>query len=285
MNSGPYFLTKIFSKLMVVSRKGMTNAFDIWGTSSLDGILSLGSGEFWEKLESFQAQEISEIDFSNLQLEPMLEKQFVFGTGCNFIKSEEQLKNIDLKNIYDKIYIEHRPMLFIKGFPHTVSSQFEDLILNDESSVTIPEAELCALFNSSGEVIGYSVSNDFTFLDFELENPLYLTQSKLASGSCGLLPFFLISKDVPDGLAELEVFRNEKLLYSYNYELSGLKRSPEEIISWIQKMKITPLGGVISLGCGASYPVSKSLIPGDLVQVSASFLPIKLSQTASLSVK
>jgi 2-dehydro-3-deoxy-D-arabinonate dehydratase len=204
-----------------------------------------------------------------LKFEMLVDDQYIMATGCTYNWSEEKLKSTEDQNVYKGIYLSERPMLFMKGRKENCASTNESIGLRHDSSFTIPEAELVAVFNSHNEIIGYTLGNDVTALDFEKENPLYQAQAKFYKGSVSLLPVIKLTDKVPLTTIHCRVIRDGKVLTENSYSTKNLLRNPSDIVKTISRSGLFTNGGFLFLGCDAGYSEEHALKESDIVEISA----------------
>jgi 2-dehydro-3-deoxy-D-arabinonate dehydratase len=104
----------------------------------------------------------------------------------------------------------------------------------------------------------------------EGENPLYLPQAKVYTGSCALGPALVPAADAPP-LAELRILltvrRGGVALYSDAVPLSDMRRMPDELLRWLFAAMDFPVGVVLLSGTSIVPPPDFTLQPGDEVEV------------------
>ncbi len=103
----------------------------------------------------------------------------------------------------------------------------------------------------------------------EGENPLYLPQAKVYQGCASLGPCLLIQEDLlpTSTKISLEVHRQGSLAASGETTLAQLKRSPEELASWLFRANSFPTGCFLMTGTGV-VPDNFSLEKGDAISIS-----------------
>lgn len=212
----------------------------------------------------------------------LIENQHIFATGCTYKWSDQKLNNTSEENIYKKVYSSDRYMLFYKGTRLNHSSNFQHIGILKNSQLTIPEAELVVIFNSGGEIIGYTLGNDVTAVDIETQNPLFQTQGKFYQGSVALSPLMKISSEFPIVDLNCKVIRNSKCIVDTTYSTKDFVRSDEEIVNQLNALQLTPNGGFIFLGCGAAYPLNNPLMINDKVIISSNLLPFSLENECKI---
>lgn len=212
----------------------------------------------------------------------LIEGQNIFATGCTFEWSDEKLKNLSENDPYKKIYYSERSMFFYKGNKKNLPPYRGNIGIRSDSATTIPEAELVAVFNHTGTIIGYTLGNDVTAVDIEKQNPLYQMQAKFYKNSISILPLIRLTQKFPDTLMKCKVFRNDECISETQYPTNNFVRNIEQIINQLMKLGLTQDGGFLLLGCGSSYPKDKGLIPGDVVTIESKFFPMKLQNSCEL---
>ena len=171
-------------------------------------------------------------------------------------------------------------MFFFKGTKENLTSNFGNIGIRKDSSITIPESELVAVFNSEHQIIGYTIGNDVTAVDIEKQNPLFQMQAKFYKGSVSLLPLIKIGTTLPDSNLYCTVTRNDKRIVELSYHSKTFIRSVDDILVQLANMGLTADGGFLFLGCGVSYPKEHALIPNDKIIIKADFLPMALETNA-----
>ena len=217
-------------------------------------------------------------DFQYLDL---IEDQHIFATGCTFEWSQEKVKLTADSDVYKKIYLSERSMFFYKGTRENMSTSVKPIGLRIDSKLTIPEAEIVVIFNSEGKIIGHTIGNDVTAVDIEKENPLFQAQAKFYYGSVALLPMIKIGSVLPETNVTCRVVRNSLCIAETSYHTENFNRNTQTIVNQLRALGVTTNGGFLFLGCGASYPKDKGLIPNDIVIIQADFLPVKLQSTCN----
>ena len=116
----------------------------------------------------------------------------------------------------------------------------------------VPEPELTLLATSSGKIVGYTIGNDMSSRSIEGENPLYLPQAKTydvcaALGPCVYVPPGPLNND---SLIQLQILREGKSVFEGQVSLSQMKRTPEELVSFVFMECSFPHGCFIMTGTG-----------------------------------
>jgi 2-dehydro-3-deoxy-D-arabinonate dehydratase len=224
---------------------------------------------------------ISESDLKNkipldIKFLDLIEDQHIFATGCTYKWSPEQLDSTSDNDVYKMLYLNERSMFFYKGNKLNCAKNFEPIGVRSDAKITIPEAELVAVFNYAGDTLGYTLGNDVTALDLEKQNPLYQAQAKFYKGSVALLPLIRLGGEFPKTNLKCSVFRAGKSIVETIYSTQNFNRNTEELLKQLRRSELNPSGGFLFLGCGVPYPIEFGLIQDDLVKIESDIFPISL---------
>lgn len=241
---------------------------------------------------SFLKTNLSQIDYSkvkldkdlpsNLKYHDLIDEQKIFATGCTFEWSEEKLASLAEDDVYKKAYLAERSMFFYKGSKENLTPHLGKIGIRPDSKTTTPEAEIVAVFNHEKKIIGYTIGNDVTAVDIEKQNPLFQMQAKFYKGSVALLPLIKLGPDLPQTNLYCRVFRNNECIVETSYHSKTFVRSVDGVIAQLTNLGVTPEGGFVFLGCGASYPKDKALLPNDKIIIQAEFMPFALETSAEI---
>lgn len=208
------------------------------------------------------------------ELLPPIGHQEVWAAGVTYYRSRtarmEESKDAGGGSFYDRVYAAERPELFFKATPHRVSGSGQNVRLRSDSKWNVPEPELALAVNSAGEIIGYTIGNDMSSRDIEGENPLYLPQAKVYDGCCGLGPCLLLSSKPlePTTGIEIEIRRESGIAFSGSTKLSELKRTREELVSFLMRDNSFPHGSYLLTGTGIVPPDEFTLAKGDEIRIT-----------------
>lgn len=244
------------------------------GLTGLDLLLTLRKKELYAIIASC---DLNSSLAPSLQFLSVIESQYVFATGVTYKWTEDKLNSLAEGDIYKKLYLAKRPMFFFKGLKQTIAENDGNISLREDAQTNIPEGELIAVFNAFGEVIGFTLGNDQTALDFEKENPLYQLQAKFFHHSSSMHPLILISDELPLLSIKTEVTRKDKIIVDLIYSTENFNRDLDSIGKYLFELKIFSKGVFLFLGCGVSYPKEMALIEEDIVEISSEHFPIKLA--------
>lgn len=203
---------------------------------------------------------------------PPLESQEIWAAGVTYFRSREARMEESEKeaDVYDRVYSAERPELFFKATPHRVVGHGQDVVIRADSTWNVPEAELALAVSADGEIIGFSVGNDMSSRSIEGENPLYLPQAKIYDGSCALGPCLVLAEEAlsPDTAIELRVFRGGSRVVNETTSLSEMKRTPEQLVSYLFRHNSFPYGAYLLTGTGIVPDASFTLERGDQIDIT-----------------
>jgi len=206
------------------------------------------------------------------QLEAPMGNQEVWAAGVTYYRSRtarmEESQDSGGADFYDKVYVADRPELFFKATASRVSTPGGQVMIRKDSTWDVPEPELTLLLSSSGKIQGFTIGNDMSSRSIEGENPLYLPQAKVYQGCASIGPCILIQNEIDvNSEIKLEIFREDKLAFEGNTDLTQLKRKPKELADWLFRANTFPNGCFLMTGTGI-VPDDFSLQNGDRVDIS-----------------
>jgi 2-dehydro-3-deoxy-D-arabinonate dehydratase len=203
--------------------------------------------------------------------------QEVWAAGVTYVRSRsarmEESKDAGGGSFYDRVYSAVRPELFFKATARRVVGPHASVRIRSDAAWSVPEPELTLLLNARGEVVGYTIGNDMSSRDIEGENPLYLPQAKVYDGSCALGPCVLLCENMQDALPastviRIEILRGEACAFRGETSLAELKRSPEELASFLFRDSSFPDGAFLMTGTGIVPGDEFTLAHGDRIRIS-----------------
>ncbi len=207
---------------------------------------------------------------------PPIGSQEVWASGVTYLRSKsarmEESKEAGGGDFYDRVYDAPRPELFFKATPQRVKGNKQEIRIRRDSKWNVPEPELTLFINSYGQLAGYTIGNDVSSRDIEGENPLYLPQAKTYDGSAALGPCLYLT-DEPLPLTteiRLDIFRDGKQIFHEKTSVSQIKRSFDELMSYLLKELSFPTGCYLMTGTGIIPDDAFSLIEHDEVRISIS---------------
>ncbi|MBE0696877.1 MAG: fumarylacetoacetate hydrolase family protein [Anaerolineaceae bacterium] len=205
-------------------------------------------------------------------LAPIEEHQEVWASGVTFLRSRQAREAESATgDIYQRVYLAERPELFYKSCGWRVINPKGNIRIRSDSRWNVPEPELVLVLNRLGEICGYCAGNDVSSRDIEGENPLYLPQAKVYNGSCALGPKIVLETNthIMNNLPiRLDIFHEGSTVYSGETSTQMMKRSYEDLASYLFKELSFPTGVFLMTGTGIVPPETFSLQTGDTVKVS-----------------
>ncbi|MBI5394827.1 MAG: fumarylacetoacetate hydrolase family protein [Verrucomicrobia bacterium] len=211
-----------------------------------------------------------------VQFEAPLDVQEVWAAGVTYLRACETRKEEAARagsssgTVYDKVYNADRPELFLKATPERAAGPEQHIRIRADSRRTVPEPELALALNYAGVVVGYTIGNDMSARDIEIENPLYVQQAKLYRGGCALGPCILLAEAVPDPKAleiEMRVDRGEVRVFQGKTSVAQMKRGFDELAGWLFRENDFPGGVFLLTGAGVVPPENFALDHGDTVEI------------------
>jgi 2-dehydro-3-deoxy-D-arabinonate dehydratase len=201
-------------------------------------------------------------------------QQEVWACGVTYLRSkvgrQEESKDAGGGDFYARVYEAERPEVFFKSTPSRVVGPKEKVRIRKDSTWDVPEPELTLVVSSSGKIIGYTVGNDMSSRSIEGENPLYLPQAKTYDGCAAVGPCIYVTEQPLDQATNihLEINRGGQLAYEGNVALSQMKRTPEELVSFVYRECSFPYGCFIMTGTGIVPENDFTLKSGDEIKIS-----------------
>ena len=182
--------------------------------------------------------------------------QELWACGVTYLRSkegrQEESKGAGGGDFYARVYEAERPEVFFKSTPHRIVGHNGNVRIRKDSSWDVPEPELTLVVTSSGKIIGYTIGNDMSSRSIEGENPLYLPQAKTYDGCASLGPCIFVTQKPLDRNTKifLEIKRNDSKVFEGNIGINQMKRTPEELASFVFRECSFPHGCLIMTGTG-----------------------------------
>ncbi len=203
-----------------------------------------------------------------------LGSQELWACGVTYLRSkvgrQEESKASGGSDFYAKVYEADRPEVFFKSTAHRVVGPGEKVNIRKDSTWDVPEPELTLVATSSGKIVGYTIGNDMSSRSIEGENPLYLPQAKTydacaALGPCIYVPGHPI--ELGTGI-HMQIARNNTIVFEGNVALSQMKRTPEELVSFVFRECSFPNGCYIMTGTGIVPGNDFTLAAADEIRIT-----------------
>jgi 2-dehydro-3-deoxy-D-arabinonate dehydratase len=207
---------------------------------------------------------------NDILMVPIEPEQEVWACGVTYARSRDAREaETEIKDIYEKVYMAKRPEIFFKSIGWRTVGHKQAIRIRKDTYWNVPESELTLVINYQGEIIGYCVGNDVSSRDIEGENPLYLPQAKIYDGSCAIGPGIRIAQveELRDLQIKIEILRKNQLVFEGETRSSQMKRSFEELASYLTAELSFPHGVFLMTGTGVIPPDDFTLHKGDLVRI------------------
>jgi len=202
------------------------------------------------------------------------DNQELWACGVTYLRSkigrQEESKDAGGGDFYGRVYEAERPECFFKSTPHRVAGNKGFVRIRKDSTWDVPEPELTLVVTSSGKIIGYTIGNDMSSRSIEGENPLYLPQAKTYDGSAALGPCILLTEKPigADTKITLTISRNKQIAFKDSIAINQMKRTPEELTSFIFRECSFPYGCMIMTGTGIVPGNEFTLKSGDEISIT-----------------
>lgn len=209
------------------------------------------------------------------ELLPVIGKnQELWACGVTYLRSkigrQEESKDAGGGDFYGRVYEAERPECFFKSTPHRIVGSKGFVRIRKDSTWDVPEPELTLVVTTSGKIIGYTIGNDMSSRRIEGENPLYLPQAKTYDGCAALGPCILLTKTPIEGDTKitLAISRNNQIAFKDSITINQMKRTPEELSSFIYRECSFPYGCMIVTGTGIVPGNEFTLKSGDEISIA-----------------
>lgn len=200
----------------------------------------------------------------------------VWGAGVSYKRAaelhEEDIKTDGLATgLYDYVFHSKRPEIFFKGLARHCVGHNDFFGIRGDSHGTMVEAELGCIYDCDGTIVAYTIINDITAWDIEKESPLFLSYSKIFTGSCamgpGIVPACLIEN--PKSLAVgCRIKRLNQIIYEGEGNTRNMKRTLDELTRYLTYCNPIPDGTVLCTGTAVGIPNDLVIEDGDKVTIS-----------------
>jgi len=207
-------------------------------------------------------------------LAPVGSKQELWACGVTYLRSkigrQEESKDAGGGDFYAKVYEAERPEVFFKANPHRIVGHKGKVRIRKDSTWDVPEPELTLVVSSSGKIIGYTIGNDMSSRSIEGENPLYLPQAKTYDACAAIGPCIYVTEEPlkSNTTIRLEINRSSKVVFEGSIAISQIKRSLDELVSFVYRECSFPYGCLIMTGTGIVPEHDFTLKTGDEIKIS-----------------
>ncbi|WP_103352265.1 fumarylacetoacetate hydrolase family protein [Amycolatopsis sp. CA-128772] len=204
-------------------------------------------------------------------LPPLDGRMEVWAAGVTYLRSEEARREESAdEDVYARVYRAQRPELFFKSAAWRVVTDDEPIAVRADSANNVPEPELGLLLTGTGEIAGYLVVDDVSSRSIEGENPLYLPQAKIYTGSCAVSARVRPAWEVPDPRSlelRMRILRDGTEVFAGDASTAQLNREPAELVEYLWRDNDFPDGAVLSTGTSVVPGLDLGLRPGDVVEI------------------
>ena len=202
-----------------------------------------------------------------------VDRQEIWAAGVTYKRSKvaREEESAGAAQFYDKVYSAARPELFMKATPERVTHPGEPIRVRADSEWNVPEPELTLVVTPALKIVGYTVGNDVSSRDIEGENPLYLPQAKIYTGSCAVGPWVTLADAIPELTTceiRLVIHRDGQIAFDGSTSIAQMNRTPESLVEWLGKENAFPHGVLLMTGTGIVPPDAFSLSSRDRVEIS-----------------
>jgi 2-dehydro-3-deoxy-D-arabinonate dehydratase len=205
---------------------------------------------------------------------PPIVNQELWACGVTYLRSkvgrQEESKATGGADFYAKVYEAERPEVFFKSTQHRIVGHNSFVRIRKDSTWDVPEPELTLVVTSSGKIVGYTIGNDMSSRSIEGENPLYLPQAKTYDGCAALGPCIYVTDKPLDSntMISLVINRGGKKVFKGSIAISQIKRTFQELVSFVYRECSFPYGCLIMTGTGIVPGSDFTLQSGDLIRIS-----------------
>jgi len=210
----------------------------------------------------------------NKLMDAPIGNQEIWAAGVTYLRSKEarmeESKQSGGSDFYAKVYEADRPELFFKSTASRCVGSGQSVYIRRDSAWNVPEPELTLFANRSGKIVGYTIGNDMSSRDIEGDNPLYLPQAKSYDGSAAIGPCLWIPGRTIDAQTNISmrIERERGVVFSGVISISQMKRTHEELISYLFREMSFPHGVYLMTGTCLVPPNDFTLHPGDKIVIA-----------------
>lgn len=243
------------------------------GTATLKEILDAPNPK--EHIKHLADQTRLSMPVGNLEFLAPVEHQEVWAAGVTYQRSKtaRMEESQTSASLYDKVYEAPRPELFFKATPEKVVGHRANVGIRKDAKWNVPEPELAIVFNSRGQIVGYTIGNDMSSRDIEGENALYLPQAKVYKGSCALGPYIWIGSSEEEARGwtiKLSIWRGGQQVFHGETTVGQIKRPFAELGEYLFRSQEFSQGVVLLTGTGIVPGDNFSLVDHDKVMIEIS---------------
>ncbi len=204
-----------------------------------------------------------------------VDQQEVWAVGVTYLRSKAaRMEESDFSaTAYDRVYDAPRPELFFKSQPEKAVGHGDTVGIRRDAKWNVPEPELTLVFNSRGQLVGFTVGNDMSSRDIEGENLLYLPQAKIYDRACALGPWIVVGVKEPAvrrWTIGVSIKRQGRVVFSGRTPIGRIKRRFNELRDYLFRSQTFPHGAVLLTGTGVVPGDDFTLRAGDEIAINVS---------------
>ncbi len=242
---------------------------------SLDGTLSellkLAAHERSRHITALRQRSEVSLPVEDVFFLAPVDEQEIWAAGVTYERSRDaRMEESTAEDFYARVYDAERPEIFFKAPAWRCVGDFQPIAIRHDSTWDVPEPELGLVIDSHGEIAGYTIGNDVSSRSIEGENPLYLSQAKIFSGSCALGPWIILPDELGDPLdltIRLRIERDGAEQWRGQTSTRQFHRSLDDLVSYLYSALDFPAGSVLLTGTGIIPPSEFTLESGDTVTI------------------
>jgi 2-dehydro-3-deoxy-D-arabinonate dehydratase len=245
---------------------------------TIKDLTAAGCGSLQEILESDEPKSVAGTfattapDAGDVTLLAPVERQEVWAAGVTYMRSKSaRMEESDFSaQAYNAVYDAERPEIFFKSLGEKVVPTGDAVGIRKDGSWNVPEPELALLFNSKGNIAGYTIGNDMSSRDIEGENLLYLPLAKVYDRAAALGPWIVLGAseaDAREWTVALTILRGGKTAFEGQTAISQIKRSFAELKDFLFRSQTFPNGAALMTGTGVVPHDGFTLEEGDEVRI------------------
>jgi 2-dehydro-3-deoxy-D-arabinonate dehydratase len=203
-----------------------------------------------------------------------IQGQEIWASGVTYARSKVERQKESKKagggDFYARVYEAERPELFFKANGNRAVSSGGKVRIRGDSTWNVPEPELTLVITSSGKIVGYTIGNDMSSRSIEGENPLYLPQAKTYDGSAAIGPCVYVTEEpLPaETLIKMQICRSGANVFEGEVAISQMKRSMQELVTYLFKEYSFPFGCLLMTGTGIIPPSDFTLRHNDEIRIT-----------------
>ncbi len=194
------------------------------------------------------------------------------GVTYELSRDAREAETASAQTIYAKVYHAERPELFFKAPGSRVVGPEDFVGLRRDATWHVPEPEMTVILDECGDIFGFTAGNDMTARDLEVENPLYLPQTKTYHHSGSIGPSIVLAGTVdPHALTiALDVRRRDQCVFHGTTSTDRMRRRIEELVRYLKvAWPVAPWTGLMT-GTGIVPPEEFALEDGDDIAITVS---------------